>query len=318
MMALEPVGAEPERADVWVGAGPCYPWGGLYGGQIVAQALRSATFSVDARYRVHSLHAYFIRPGDHTEPIRFEVDRVRDGGSFCTRRVTARQSVGVILNLAASYQADEPGPQVQTPVMPELTPPGQLPDNSWSETFERRVAPRLRGEVRAWARLAKPVGDDPALQACALAYISDDFPTEAVVSLMPDWDPIAPTRAAVLLGQPRPCHLVPPPTGRGRLACARLHLPRADQLPWGERRARVHPGRHAPGHRHPGGAPAASAPTVTRGRPTPPCGQSRFSTTATPFPGFQVLTYMTLSATETDEAPSRSTSKASNDPTSNR
>jgi acyl-CoA thioesterase-2 len=54
------------------------------------------------------------------------------------------------------------------------------------------VAPRLRGEVRAWARLAKPVGDDPALHACALAYISDDFPTEAVVSLMPDWDPIAP------------------------------------------------------------------------------------------------------------------------------
>jgi acyl-CoA thioesterase-2 len=183
MMALEPHGT-----DVWVGAGPRYPWGGLFGGQIVAQALRAATFTVGSGYRVHSLHAYFIRPGDHTEPIRFEVDRVRNGRSFCTRRVTARQSVGVILNLAASYQVDEPGPSVQTADMPELAPPAELRDDSWSEIFERRVAPRRRGEVRAWARLAKPIGDDPALQACALAYISDDFPTEAVVSLMPDWD----------------------------------------------------------------------------------------------------------------------------------
>jgi acyl-CoA thioesterase-2 len=183
MMAFEPHGT-----DVWVGAGPRYPWGGLFGGQIVAQALRAATFTVGSGYRVHSLHAYFIRPGDHTEPIRFEVDRVRNGRSFCTRRVTARQSVGVILNLAASYQVDEPGPSVQTAAMPELAPPAELRDDSWSEIFERRVAPRRRGEVRAWARLAKPIGDDPALQACALAYISDDFPTEAVVSLMPDWD----------------------------------------------------------------------------------------------------------------------------------
>jgi acyl-CoA thioesterase-2 len=183
MMALEPHGT-----DVWVGAGPRYPWGGLFGGQIVAQALRAATFSVDAAYRVHSLHAYFIRSGDHSEPIRFEVDRVRNGRSFCTRRVTARQSVGVILSLTASYQVDEPGADVQTASMPVMVPPGELSDDSWSEIFERRVAPRERGEVRAWARLAKPIGDDPALQTCALAYISDDFPTEAVVSLMPGWD----------------------------------------------------------------------------------------------------------------------------------
>ena len=187
MMALEPHGT-----DVWVGAGPRYPWGGLYGGQIVAQALWAATFTVDERYRVHSLHTYFIRSGDHTEPIRFEVDRVRNGRSFCTRRVTARQSVGVILNLAASYQVDEPGPEVQTAAMPELPPTGDLTDDGWSEIFERRVAPRQRGEVRAWTRMAKPVGEDPALQACALAYISDDFPTEAVVTLMPDWDRRAP------------------------------------------------------------------------------------------------------------------------------
>ncbi|HET6729729.1 MAG TPA: hypothetical protein VFG96_09935 [Jiangellaceae bacterium] len=66
------------------------------------------------------------------------------------------------------------------------------PTTAGSQIFQRRVAPRQRGEVRAWARLAEPIGDDPAIQACALAYISDDFPTEAVVSLMPDWDRHAP------------------------------------------------------------------------------------------------------------------------------
>jgi len=142
MMALEPHGT-----DVWVGAGPRYPWGGLFGGQIVAQALRAATFTVDAGYRVHSLHAYFIRSGDHTEPIRFEVDRVRNGRTFCTRRVTARQSVGVILNLAASYQVDEAGPAVQTAAMPELAPPGDLADDSWSEIFERRAVKRARNRA---------------------------------------------------------------------------------------------------------------------------------------------------------------------------
>ena len=121
MMALEPHGT-----DVWVGTGPSYPWGGLYGGQIVAQALRAATFTVDPAFRVHSLHAYFIRSGDSREPIRFEVERVRNGRSFCTRRTTARQSVGVILELTASYQIDEDAPQVQTAVMPSIGGPDDL------------------------------------------------------------------------------------------------------------------------------------------------------------------------------------------------
>jgi acyl-CoA thioesterase-2 len=187
MMALEPHGT-----DVWVGAGPRYPWGGLYGGQIVAQGLRAGTFTVDPAFRVHSLHAYFIRSGDHTEPIRFEVDRVRNGRSFCTRRVTARQSVGVILNMTASYQVEEPGPQVQTAVMPDLPPADGLPEGSWSEIFERRVPARRRGRVDGWMRVASPIGEDPALQACALAYLSDDLPTDAVVTLFPGWDAAAP------------------------------------------------------------------------------------------------------------------------------
>jgi acyl-CoA thioesterase-2 len=186
-MALEPHGT-----DVWVGAGPRYPWGGLYGGQIVAQGLRAATFTVEPAFRAHSLHAYFIRSGDHTEPIRFEVDRVRNGRSFCTRRVTARQSVGVILEMSASYQVDEEAAEVQTAVMPLVPAAADLPDDSWSELFARRKTPERRGEAGAWMEVAGDIGEDRALQACALAYLSDDLPTEAVVSLHPAFDPAAP------------------------------------------------------------------------------------------------------------------------------
>lgn len=90
--------------DVYVGIGPQYPWGGLYGGQIVAQALMAASSTVSDELPVHSLRAYFIRRGDHDEPVRYEVDRIRDGRSFVTRRVVARQAVGAILNLEASFQ----------------------------------------------------------------------------------------------------------------------------------------------------------------------------------------------------------------------
>ena len=183
MMALEPHGT-----DVWVGTGPRYPWGGLYGGQIVAQGLRAGTFTVDQAFRVHSLHAYFIRSGDHTEPIRFEVDRVRNGRSFCTRRVTARQSVGVLLEMTASYQIDEEAPQVQTAVMPSVGAPDELPSDGWSSIFERRTAPRKRGRSTAWLKVADPIGADAGLQAAGLAYLSDDLPTDAVVSLYPHWD----------------------------------------------------------------------------------------------------------------------------------
>ena len=187
MMALEPHGT-----DVWVGAGPGYPWGGLYGGQIVAQGLRAGTSTVDPAFRVHSLHAYFIRTGDAGEPIRFEVDRVRNGRSFCTRRVTARQSVGVILEMTASYQVDEQAATAQTALMPDVPPPDELDDDSWSPLFGRRSVGRRRGEAASWLQVTDPIRDDGALQACALAYLSDDLPTEAVVSLHPDADPARP------------------------------------------------------------------------------------------------------------------------------
>ncbi len=173
--------------DTFMGRGPRYPWGGLYGGQIVAQALQAATLTVEDRYRVHSLHAYFVRRGDHTEPIRFEVDRVRNGRSFTTRNVIARQAVGAILSLSASFCIDEEGPEVQTVVMPDVPPPDGLPSEVWSEMFDRRWVPggRRQGRALAWMRMTQAVGDGSGAQAVALAYLSDDLPTDAVATLFP-------------------------------------------------------------------------------------------------------------------------------------
>lgn len=183
MMTLEQHGP-----DTYVGVGPRYPWGGLYGGQIVAQALRAAAATVDPAFQVQSLHAYFIRLGDADEPIRFEVDRLRNGRTFVTRRVVARQATGAILNLDASFQVPEAGPEVQTAVLGEVPLPDDLPPSSWSPVFDRRVIPTdgRAGRSNAWLKLTETIGDDPVLQACGLAYLSDDFPTEAVANLHPD------------------------------------------------------------------------------------------------------------------------------------
>lgn len=183
MMALEPHGP-----DTFVATGPQYPWGGLYGGQIIAQALRAAALSIDPVYRLHSLHGYFIRRGDAAEPVRLEVDRIRNGRSFLTRRVVVRQSVGAILNLSASFQSPETGVEVQTEAMPRVPRPEELRQDSWSPLLQRCLLPEdiAPGRVGAWMRLAGEIGDDPLLNACALAYLSDDLPTDAVVARRPD------------------------------------------------------------------------------------------------------------------------------------
>lgn len=187
----------PHGPDTFVGAGLLYPWGGLYGGHIVAQALRAAAATVDAEMETHSLRAYFIRRGDASEPVRYEVDRIRNGRSFCTRRVVARQAVGAILNLEASFQRVEPGVEV-APLKPPVgvAPPDGLASDPWSPAFDRRwpaldPAERAgrdgRGRVVAWMRVNDDLGEDVLLQQCALAYLSDDLPTDAVVRAHPEF-----------------------------------------------------------------------------------------------------------------------------------
>src|SRR3990170_4130750 len=114
---------EPHGPDTYVGESPPYEWGRIYGGLVIAQALWAATHTVDPRHHVHSLHAYFILGGELDEPVRYEVDRVRNGRSFTTRRVVARQSGGAILTLEASFHLDEPGPDVETVRAPDDVPP---------------------------------------------------------------------------------------------------------------------------------------------------------------------------------------------------
>lgn len=189
----------PHGTDVHIGTGPQYPWGGLYGGQIVAQALRAATLSVDADLEPHSIRAYFIRRGDHTEPVRYEVDRIRNGRSFATRRVVARQAIGAILNAESSFQRPEPAALVQTMSMPDVPSPGALEQSSWTMTFDRASVPAAQvsggshdgaGRTVAWMRVSGELGDpsDAAAQLmhrCWLAYLSDDLPTEAVIRAHP-------------------------------------------------------------------------------------------------------------------------------------
>ena len=185
-----------DGTDVFVGAGPQYPWGGLYGGQIVAQGLAAAARTVPDELEVHSLRAYFIQRGDHNEPVRYEVDRIRDGRSFVTRRVVARQAVGAILNLEASFQRREASADVETVSLPpDLPAPDHLEPSSWSPVFERAFIPADRiasgagrdglGRATAWLRVIEPMDDRPISHAAGLAYLSDDLPTDAVVRAHP-------------------------------------------------------------------------------------------------------------------------------------
>lgn len=182
--------------DVYVGEGHRYPWGGLYGGHIVAQALRAAANTVEPGLLPHSLRAYFIRRGDNQEPVRYEVDRIRNGRSFATRRVVARQSIGAILNLEASFQCHEESLDIQTVPAPlDLPGPESLAATSWSEFFDRRFLPEGvllepagtgAGTVGAWMKVTSDLGDDQFLQCCALSYLTDDLPTDAVIRAHPE------------------------------------------------------------------------------------------------------------------------------------
>ena len=185
----------PHGADTFVGTGPSYPWGGLYGGHIVAQALRAAATTVESEMLPHSLRAYFIRRGDFTEPVRYEVDRIRNGRSFGTRRVVARQAVGAILNLEASFQRPEPAVDVSPIAMPTDIPgPDDLVNLSWSTALDRRFIPAESvppplvgaGRVLCWFRVTEDIGDDELVHRCALAYISDDLPAGSIVRAHPN------------------------------------------------------------------------------------------------------------------------------------
>ncbi len=148
---------EPLEVNLFRGLSPHEDRQRVFGGQVAAQALVAAGRTVSADRPVHSLHAYFLRPGDPNIPIVYEVDRIRDGKSFTTRRVVAIQHGRAIFNLAASFQIVEPGPDHQMP-MPEVPGPDELP------TWQQRVEPyleRLGPDLAEWLVRERPIDSRP-------------------------------------------------------------------------------------------------------------------------------------------------------------
>ena len=156
----------------------------VFGGQVAGQALVAAGRTVPADRHVHSLHAYFLRPGDPSVPIVYDVDRIRDGRSFTTRRVVAIQHGRPIFNLSASFQIDEVGVDHQIP-MPEVPPPEATSAFEWAPAFELRFVTPEGGPgptQRLWFRAAGALPDDPLLHVCVVAYASDMTLLDPVVN----------------------------------------------------------------------------------------------------------------------------------------
>jgi acyl-CoA thioesterase-2 len=169
----------------------------VFGGQVAGQALVAAGRTVPADRPVHSLHAYFIRPGDPAVPLVYLVDRVRDGRSFTTRRVSAIQHGKTIFTLSASFHHAEPGPE-HADLMPDVPPPDEVERNSdrWARflgedhprvsdnPFDLRTVGPLSVEAErdpslrttkslVWLRVVGDLPDDPLLHVCLMTYASD-------------------------------------------------------------------------------------------------------------------------------------------------
>jgi acyl-CoA thioesterase-2 len=167
----------------------------VFGGQVAGQALVAAGRTVEPDRAVHSLHSYFVRPGDPRVPIVFDVERIRDGRSFTTRRVRAVQRGEVIFTLAASFQLPQPGVEHAEPAPTGVPAPEELPDLGERLRGERTFltgVPRpldlrfveaplwssRRGTAtdepqRVWMRADGTLPDDPMLHVCLLTYASD-------------------------------------------------------------------------------------------------------------------------------------------------
>lgn len=186
---------EPVKPDAYLGAGPVLGWGRIYGGQVVAQALRAAALTVEDGQRPHSLHAYFIRAGDEHQPVLYEVERVRDGRSFATRQVVAYQAGGAILNLIASFQHAEEGADVQAIAAPvDIADPTGLAVEPTDLFMDHRIVRREQvpePRAQSWLRVTEGLGDDPVVHACALAYLSDEDLLGVALTphpSAPDWE----------------------------------------------------------------------------------------------------------------------------------
>jgi len=170
----------------------------VFGGQVLGQALMAASRTAPEGRAIHSLHAYFLLPGEHM-PIQYEVDRVRDGGSFSMRRVTARQRDKIIFELTASFQTADTGPEHQFPMAQVAGPEGLVSEYAQRQAIlpmlpaflrEKALAPRglefrrvqdvdilnpkpREGATQIWVKAMDALPDDPLMQRALLAHASD-------------------------------------------------------------------------------------------------------------------------------------------------
>ena len=195
---LEILDPETLEGNLFRGLSPQSGWQRVFGGQVIGQALVAATRTVDAR-PVHSLHGYFMLPGDPGLPIVYEVDRLRDGRSFTTRGVRAIQHGRAIFSMLVSFHRDEPGFDHSSP-MPKVPMTEELPSE---EDIRKNILPNMPDAVRiyyererpielrpvefrryisrdhrdpkfhVWIRSTAPLPADPAIHQCVLAYASD-------------------------------------------------------------------------------------------------------------------------------------------------
>jgi len=195
---LDLLDLERLEVNLFRGRSPQVGWQRVFGGQVIGQALVAACRTVEGR-PPHSMHAYFLLPGDPKVPIIYDVDRIRDGKSFTTRRVVAIQHGKAIFSMSVSFHVDEPSLTHQAP-MPEVPPPEQLPSENQAREWilanmpepirryyelERPIEmrpieyTRYLGEkfenarFHVWIRTTGPLPDDPAIHQCVLAYASD-------------------------------------------------------------------------------------------------------------------------------------------------
>lgn len=154
----------------------------IYGGQLAAQSLRAASLTVPDDRVAHSLHAYFIAPGDASAPVEFAVERHRDGGRYSGRLVTARQGDSVVLSMICSFAKSKPQPaEFQPTPKPSVQAPSELEtvalDTARTFDLEARIPddpePWFRWPARMWLRIRESLGDDPNVRACGLAFLSD-------------------------------------------------------------------------------------------------------------------------------------------------
>ena len=190
-----------ERLDVdlFRGSSPQVGWQRVFGGQVIGQALVAAVRTVEPSRPPHSMHAYFLLPGDPKVPIIYDVDRIRDGKSFTTRRVTARQHGHPIFSMLVSFHTDEEGLDHQAK-MPDVPGPDSLPSEAEvrekvlptmpdpvRKYYERERPIELRpvefgrylgkkipdGKFHVWMKTTGKLPDDPAIHRAVLAYTSD-------------------------------------------------------------------------------------------------------------------------------------------------